>query len=206
VPKPINITHNSIELTWKDPMPCDENVERYIVSCFNMKDDFDDDDDDYDDNDNDGPNCRLFETKGNENTIIIPELFQDMNYQFSVKAQYKTELSKNSKKTTVIKIQRVVVAGPPGKPLVGNITSNSIDLKWEKPQENPDNMDGYQVLYSLAEDDTPYSDWKSQQTNGVVEQITIGGLVPKKLYYFKVQAIYNNVEGNDRCLPIITYR
>ena len=189
-PKVVNITHNSIKLTWKEPKPSGENVECYIVSCFNLDDNDDDNDDDEDSEDE--PKCTLFETKNDEKAIVVPGLFQDTNYQFSVKAQYKTGLSKNSKKSAVIKTQPL--AGPPGKPFVVNTTSNSVDLTWEKPQENPDNMDGYKVLYR-SKDDTPNSEWKSQQTNGVVEQITISGLVPENLYYFKVQAVYNNVEG-----------
>ena len=50
------------------------------------------------------------------------------------------------------------------------------------------------MLYR-SKDDPPNSEWKSQQTNGVVEHITISGLIPEKPYHFKVQAIYNNVEG-----------
>ena len=187
-PRAVNITSNSIQLTWKKPKPCGENVKHYTVSCFCL-----DDDDDDDSDDDEKPQCKPFETKNDDNTIVIPGLIQDINYQFSVKAQYKTGLSKNSKKSAVIKTQ--ALAGPPGKPLVVNTTSNSVDLTWEKPQENPDNMDGYKVLYRSKQHDPPNSEWKSQHTNGVVEQITISGLVPENLYYFKVQAVYNNVEG-----------
>ena len=194
-PKAVNITHNSIELTWKKPKPCGLTIERYIVSCFCLDNDDNDDDDDDEDGDDDELQCQSFETKRDENTFLIPGFINDTNYQFSVKAQYKTGLSKNSKKSTVIKTHpQVLVAGPPGKPSIVNATSTSIDLAWEKPQENPDNMDGYKVLYH-SKDDTPNSEWKSQQTNGVVEHIAISGLVPEKPYYFKVQAMYNQVEG-----------
>ena len=194
-PKAVNITHNSIELTWKKPKPCGLGIERYIVSCFCLDNDDNDDDDNDDDIDDDEPQCQSFETKHDENTILITGLINDTNYQFSVNAQYKTGHSKNSKMSTVIKTHpQVLVAGPPGKPSVVNTTSNSIDLAWEKPQENPDIMDGYKVLY-CSKDDPPNSKWKSQHTNGVVEQITISGLVPEKTYYFKVQAVCNKVEG-----------
>ena len=123
-PRAVNITCNSIQLTWKKPKPCGENVKHYTVSCFCL-----DDDDDDDSDDDEKPQCKPFETKNDENTIVIPGLIQDTNYQFSVKAQYKTGISKNSKKSTVIKTQPL--AGPPGKPSVVNTTSNSVDLTWE---------------------------------------------------------------------------
>ena len=194
-PKAVNITHNSIELTWKKPKPCGLSIEHYIVSsfCLDNDDNNDDDNDDDDDDDDDDhePQCQSFETKRDENTILIPGLIDDTNYQFSVKAQYKTGLSKNSKKSAVIKTQPLLaVAGPPGKPSVVNTTSNSVTLSWEKPQENPHNVDRYKVLYHSK--DEP---WKTQPTDGAVEQITIDGLFPKKTYYFKVQAVYNQVEG-----------
>ena len=176
-----NVTHNSIELTWEEPKPCDKTVDHYIVSCCCV-----DDEDDQD---------KLFETKNNDKSFVIPGLAQETSYRFKVSAEYKTGLSKESKRSKAIKtLPQVIVAGPPGKPVVMNTTSNSINLKLIKPQENPDNMDGYKVLYR-SKDDPPNSEWKSQQTNGVVENITISGLVPNNTYNFQIQAIYNQVEG-----------
>ena len=83
-----------------------------------------------------------------------------------------------------------LVAGPPGKPSVVNTTSNSIDLKWEKPQEYPEYTHRYKVLY-CSRYDLPNSQWKSRLTNSVVEHITISELIPNKCYYFKVQALYH---------------
>ena len=88
-----------------------------------------------------------------------------------------------------------LVAGPPGKPSVVNTTSNSISLKWEKPQEYPEYTHSYKVLYSR--DDLPNSQWKSQLTDSVVEHITISELIPNKCYYFKVQALYHKTAGQE---------
>ena len=179
-PLAVNVTHNSVKLTWEEPKPCNETVDHYIVSCYCIDDDEDD---------------KIFKTENNETSIVILGLAQETSYQFRVSAQYKTGLSKVSRKSKAIQTNRLVlVAGPPGKPSVVNTTSNSIDLSWKKPRVNPDNIDGYKVLY-CSKDDPPNSEWKSQQTNGVVEQITISGLVPENQYYFKVQAVYNNAEG-----------
>ena len=175
-----NVTDNSIELTWEEPKPCDDSIDRYIVSCCCVDDDEED---------------KIFLTENNKTYIVIFGLAQETSYQFRASAQYKTGLSKESRKSkAIMTTPLLLVAGPPGKPSIVNTTSNSIDLKWEKPQENPDNIDGYKVLYR-SKDDPPNSEWKSQQTNGVAEQITISGLVPEKPYHFKVQAIYNNEEG-----------
>ena len=89
-----------------------------------------------------------------------------------------------------------LVAGPPGKPSVVNTTSNSIDLKWEKPQEYPEYTHSYKVLY-CSRDDLPNSQWKSQLTNSVVEHITISELIPNKCYYFKVQALYHKTASKE---------
>ena len=185
-PKAVNKTHNSIKLTWDEPKPCRENVERYIVSCFCL--------DSSDDDEDEKPQCKPYQTINDEKAIVITGLVDNTHYKFNVKAQYKTGISKNSKSTVIKTHPLVLVAGPPGKPSVVNTTSNSINLKWNKPQENPDNMDGYKMLYH-SKDDPPNSEWKSQQTSGVVEDITISGLVPDKLYYFKVQAMYSEIAG-----------
>ena len=175
-----NVTHNSIELTWEEPKPCDKTVDHYIVSCCCVDDDEDD---------------KIFKTENNKTSIVILGLAQETTYQFRVSAQYKTGVSEVSRKSKAIKTSPLLlVAGPPGKPSIVNTTSNSIDLTWKKPQENPDNMDGYKVLYR-SKDDPPNSEWKSQQTNGVVEHITISGLVSEKPYNFKVQPMYNEIVG-----------
>ena len=89
-----------------------------------------------------------------------------------------------------------LVAGPPGKPSVVNTTSNSIGLKWEKPQENPEYTHSYKVLY-CSRDDLPNSQWKYQLTDSVVEHITISELIPNKCYYFKVQALYHKTASKE---------
>ena len=122
-----NVTHNSIELTWEEPKPCDETVDHYIVSCRCVDDDEDD---------------KIFKAENNKTSIVILGLAQETSYQFRVSAQYKTGLSKVSRKSkATMTTPLLLVAGPPGKPSVVNTTSNSIDLTWEKPRENPYNMD-----------------------------------------------------------------
>ena len=175
-----NVTDNSIELMWEEPKPCDDSIDHYIVSCCCVDDDEED---------------KIFQTENNKTSIVIFGLAQETSYQFRVSAQYKTGLGKVSRKSKAIQTNRLVlVAGPPGKPSVVNATSNSIDLKWEKPQKNSDNIEEYKVLYR-SKDDPPNSEWNSKQTNGVVEHITISELVSKKAYSFKVQATYNKVDG-----------
>ena len=99
------ITHNSIELMWEEPKPCNETVDRYIVSCC-----VDDDEDDL-----------IFITENNKTLIVILDLAQETTYQFRVRAQYKTGLSENSKKSVIIKTQPLILIAP-GQPKAVNIT------------------------------------------------------------------------------------
>ena len=77
------------------------------------------------------------------------------------------------------------------KPLVFNITSESVELAWEKPSRK-DRVDYYEIRYKQVD----ATKWESFCTkDGKRASATVHGLKCSTRYHFKVRAVYNDEEG-----------
>lgn len=77
--------------------------------------------------------------------------------------------------------------GQPCKPKESNVTHDSIQLVWGKPEYGAQNVEFYTVSYTHTPTD-PLDQWKSQATEGVQEALEVSGLAPKVVYYFQVRS------------------
>ena len=75
-----------------------------------------------------------------------------------------------------------MVPGQPGKPKVSKVTSNGIQLIWDKPK-GVDSINSYTVLYKQQDSD----DWLSQSTSGCQEEAKLNDLTPERVYLAKVR-------------------
>ena len=76
--------------------------------------------------------------------------------------------------------------GPPGKPRVEKVTSNSVQLVWEASEQGSTNIKGYTVSYSYETDKWLDYNTDSRTNRGLV---IVDNLIPNTAYCFRVQAI-----------------
>ena len=172
-PYAVNITDTSIELKWAKPENHANNVEFYTVYCRSF---------------NDPNDWESYHTNEVNESIVINRLVPKTQYFFKVQAKCTSGKSAESGISNVIST-KASVCGRPGKPCAFNATSNSIEVKWTKPEKNHEYVQKYKVFY-LPKDDQS-ENWKSKWTVKTEEYITIDELRPDTFYLFKVQAECN---------------
>ena len=74
----------------------------------------------------------------------------------------------------------------PGKPHATNVTHNSLELSWEKPQYGADSVQSYTITYR-AKDDPP-GRWITQTSQSELEHTELTHLAVETTYIFKVRA------------------
>ena len=188
-PFPINISHNSVELEWTKPQKHASSVLFYTVYCLCL--------------DEQSEVWKPYDTDNIKERMLVDGLKPKGNYRFKVQATCRAGKSAESMKTGVIST-KLPVSGPPGIPCCCNVSSNTIEVKWIKPDENHEYVEKYQVFYLPENDRT--SNWKFKQTDGIEEHITIDKLHPNTFYLFKVQAECNGElsEESDVCESVKT--
>ena len=174
IPVTINISHNSVELEWTKPQKHASSVLFYTVYCLCL--------------DEQSDVWKPYHTDNIKERMFVDGLKPKGNYRFKVQANCRAGKSAESMKTCVIST-KLPVSGPPGIPCCCNASSNTIEVKWSKPDKNPEYVEKYQVFYLPENDRT--SKWKFKQTDGIEEHITIDKLHPNTFYLFKVKAECN---------------
>lgn len=101
-------------------------------------------------------------------------------------------LDKIKKQGTVADLEAAdihMLCGPPGKPYAINVTSNSIHLKWSKPEyEGYHPIQYYYVHYMSLKDRS--AKWRMLQSNTIVDNLEIKRLSQNETpFIFKVQAV-----------------
>ena len=76
--------------------------------------------------------------------------------------------------------------GRPGKPHATNVTHNSLELSWGKPQYGADSVQSYTITYH-AKDDPP-GRWITQTSQSQLEHTELTHLAAETIYIFKVRA------------------
>ena len=78
---------------------------------------------------------------------------------------------------------------PPGKPHAANITGNSVQLSWEKPEHGAESVQMYTVSYCSVNEAMVH--WQAYEYSNRNCSVLVKGLVPNKTYVFKVRAETN---------------
>ena len=167
-PFAVDVTDTSIELKWTKPQSHSENISSYEISCHHV----------------DNNAVDISKTNSADEVMKFDKLKPETKYRFTVRAKCDAGLSPESKTSEIFETKSSISSAP-GKPYAGNITDTSIELKWAKPENHPNNVEFYTVHCHSCNDP---DDWESYHTNDVNESIVINRLVPKTQYFFKVQA------------------
>ena len=76
--------------------------------------------------------------------------------------------------------------GRPGKPHATNVTHNSLELSWGKPQYGADSVQSYTITYRARND--PPGRWITQTSQSQLEHTELTYLAAETTYIFKVRA------------------
>lgn len=188
-PYTLRVTHNSVKIGWEKPKTNPELVEYYIVRHRNTKDH------------EWVSHSTQTSIKSSEQTTStdgfeITGLSHSSKYYFTVTPHINQddygETSEESEPVTT----KSALPSAPGKPK-GEANSNSIDLEWEKPKTNYENVSHYEIAYFESEDRSKVM-WK--KTTIRKETIVIDELIPNKEYLFYVTAVTKDNEKGERSL------
>ncbi|CAF1519844.1 unnamed protein product [Didymodactylos carnosus] len=126
------------------------------------------------------------------------------NIKFVVDEQYSDERNM-ARGVSVILYQNGIsvdfqIASKPGKPIETGVTSQSITLKWSKPNYGSQSVQQYKIYYQKNPDDQ----WTQvSTTEDPTESSVISNLAPETTYRFKIQAITlagDTAESDVSCL------
>ena len=161
-PKIINLTHDSVELSWTKPghVGADDGVKYTVFYQYR--------------NSQWVPNPDT-----TDRFIKITDLLPGRTYYFKVKVKTAIGSSGESDISEVM-----LPTDQPGKPWITRRTHNSIQVQWSKPREGAETVKSYTIVYY-----TDHSDQKYSSTIVPQEYFSLPSLEPNTFYYFKVQAV-----------------
>ena len=95
-----------------------------------------------------------------------------------------------------------ILCGPPGKPFLVNVTSDSVSLQWTKPDYVGTLSLMHYVVYYRSHLDHWEKEKKPTKSNGLMESVTVEGLSREEAaaFVFKVEAVSKlgvTVEGRE---------
>ena len=84
---------------------------------------------------------------------------------------------------------------PPGKPYAGEVTHDSIQLKWNEPEDGAEVVKFYKINYRSTQDKP--GQWSMLSTTSPLECFTITGLQQQSAYVFQVSAVFSESYCKD---------
>ena len=163
-PRAINITQNSVELEWDSPLVGEASVQSYTILYCSTDE-------------------KWYQLKTNifQPNFSIGDLNPKTLYHFKVRAESSTNSSPVSEASDSVE----TLLPPPDKPYATNVTHNSVQLSWDKPQYDAGSVQQYTVMYTTASSNI----WKEKVfQNSGLSCVYIQDLLPNNLYVFKVRA------------------
>uniref|UniRef100_A0A6I8QI94 Titin n=1 Tax=Xenopus tropicalis TaxID=8364 RepID=A0A6I8QI94_XENTR len=130
-------------------------------------------------------------------TFKIPNLVKGTEYQFRVKAENRYGVSPPLNSVDVIAKHQFRPPGPPGKPVVYNITSDGMTISWDAPIYDggseitgfhPDHDGGSRISSYLIEMKQKGSDHWIEAGQTKLLTLTINNLTENTEYEFRVRA------------------
>ena len=169
-----NVTHNGLHLLWKKTEYDVNCVQCYTVFYRSVGDPQDN-------------WCEIRTNSANER-LVFDNLTTNMSYQFKVRAETTTGFSAESELSDPIAIRLPDFT----KPHVSNVTHNSVELSWEKPEHSTDCELWYTVSYRFEG-----NDWIENSTSTGLETLKVDNLLPGRTHYFKVKAETNQGSSGE---------
>ena len=136
-PTYIAITHNSVTLTWNKPKSGSENVECYtvLVECEDTV-------------------VKELKTQGSNESFVVQHLDMKREYQFKIRPECgESGVGMMSETSQLIE---TMATSPPGKPIVFEVSHDSIQLQWTKPEEQCVTIEGYEVWYKKVQEEVQW--------------------------------------------------
>ena len=171
-PVATQVTHNSAHLTWSSPELGTHSVKFYSVLYRRM--------------DDPSSQWQTHITPDAQKVATVSGLAAKAMYCFKVRAECEGDVCSESEVSDLIATNAQPVPGKPGQPIVSEVSHNSMQLKWARPESGSEGIKCYTVLYRRM--DNPSSQWQLQNTQDTQEVAIVNGLAANVLYCFKVRA------------------
>ena len=194
-PKASKITHDSINLEWTKPEQGDHNITIYTILYSST---------------NDPPDkWREQKTKAAKERATVTGLSEKTTYLFKVRPESENgESGLESDESEHIQTA-MIIPSKPGKPKAVNVTHDSIELEWTKPEQGAHNVMSYSIYGSTS--NSP-DHWTKQNNITVTtddklcDKVLITNLLEKTTYYFKIrpECAAENVLDSEISEPIKT--
>ena len=174
--KPIatKVTHNSVYLNWSQPESFTEGIKCYLASYCRADDPY-------------SP-WQTLQTQDAQQCIMVSGLAARVVYSFKVGTECEAGRGPESE-INQITTSPLPIPSQPGKPNAIEVSHNTIKVNWTHPQYGAENVKCYTVSYCKANGSAEH--WEEKQTDGVTVSITVGNLVARTKYCFKVRAESN---------------
>ena len=185
-PTASHVTLNSIKLDWTKPKQGAHNITSYTIRFYSIF----------------CPNQWIErKAKSSEESILVTQLSQNTTYFFKVHPECETVDAPESDISEPIKTKQLIYSKP-GKPKASNITHNSIDLVWTKPESNAHVFIFYSILYN-SNASSP-TEWIRHEPDPTEERTFVSNLAENTTYIFKIQAGYKDAIGLESVSDPIT--
>ncbi|KAJ3451208.1 fibronectin type iii domain-containing 3ba-related [Anaeramoeba flamelloides] len=136
----VELNPNKIKLEWNEPKNNGETIDYYHIELIVESNE--DQDEDTDENEKEKKN-KNYKTKKPE--IEIQNLKPNQKYQFKIKAHNSNGLGKDTNKRTFK--TSTDIPDPIDEIIINKINSNSIEIEWQKPNDNGSEIDHYQIEF-----------------------------------------------------------
>ena len=169
-PKVLNVTHDSVLLEWTKLEQGDYNITSYTL-CYCS----------------DGNRPVIWSSSKHNATlnreVLLTQLTENTKYSFKIRAEYKTGIRLESDFSEPIRT-KMMIPGKPGKPKASNVTHDSIQLEWTKPDQGAHNVTTYTIFYRSTSD--PSDKWSEYEVD-TNEKVLLQQFSENTAYCFKVR-------------------
>ena len=169
-PRALEITHNSVKLEWTKPENGAHNIISYTVLYCSISD---------------PPKEWLEHTAVMTEKVHLSQLVESTSYHFKVRAECEVGYGPESDISEPVETN-LMIPGKPGKPKALEVTENSINLEWSKPDYGAHNVISYIVLYQSKAAKT----WKKQKVPSTYQSVFISPLSDYTPYFFIIRPEY----------------
>ena len=169
-PKVSSVTHDSVQLEWTKPQQGAHNVTSYTVFYRSTSD----------------PPDKWIkqEVKSGKEIMTVSQLLERTIYFFNVRPESEDGFGLVSDISEPI-ITNMMLPSKPRKPIATNVTHDSIQLEWTKPEQGAHNIISYTIFYRLTSD--PPDQWIQHIAKSTMEKLTVSELSEYTFYRFKIR-------------------
>ena len=171
-PRAFNATHDTIHLEWIKPALGANSIISYTILYRSTYD---------------RPNHWMEQRAMTmKEEAAISQLSEKTTYVFVVEPKCEAGVGVESDFSEPI-TTKMIIPSKPGKPIATNVTHDSIQLEWTKPQQGAYNITAYNVFFCSHTDNDSPDKWIEQKIKAAEERTTVSQLLERTIYSFKVQ-------------------